>query len=130
MEKQRNEGESNSCHKCAGKYIGHAFSDGSGGLIREIAEKRQKDQSRKIITCHYDTDQPLHIENLFRIACLQLRGRDAVHPPRKDVREESGAPGIIYLPEKKDTKKGETNQEGSLIIKLQIHSFLFLPFSG
>ena len=119
MEEQRDERERQRRDGSAGEDIGHALADRRLCLIGKVAEYRQQDECGEVIAGHNYADQPLNVEDLRGIACLELRRGDAVHSSCEDVRQEGRAPGVVHLPEQQDAEKGEANQECSPVIELQ-----------
>ena len=118
MEEQRNERECHRGNERTHQNKGHTFADAGLRLIGQVAEDGEQDQRSQVIAGHDDTDQPLNIQDLGRITCFQFCRRHMIHAAGKNVRQESGAPGIVDLPEKQDAKEGKTDQECPLVIQL------------
>ena len=119
VEEQGDEGEGHGGDQGADQNVGHPLADGGVGLVGEAAEDGQQDQSGQVIAGHDDADDPLYVQNLFRVAELQLRGGHAVNPVGKNVRQEGGAPGVIDLPQQQDAKEGEADESRAPVVELQ-----------
>ena len=119
MEEQGDEGEGDGHHQRAHKDIGHTLADGGLCPVGQAAEDGQQDQGRQIVAGHDDAHDPLHVQNLVRVARFQLRGGDVVHPSGEDVRQKGGAPGVVHLPQKQDAEEGKADEESPLVIQLQ-----------
>ena len=120
MEEQRDEGEGDRGHERADEDVGHALADGRARAVGQVAEQRQQNQRREIVAGHDDTDDPLHLEDVGLVAAhLQLVGRHVEHAPREDVRQERGAPGVVYLPQQQDAEKRKADERGAFVVELQ-----------
>ena len=118
VEEQRDKRERDRRNERADKDIRHALADLRVRSIRKTAEERQKDERGKIVARHDDADDPLHMQDVVRVACLEIGGRHAVEPAGEDIRQKCGAPGVVHLPEQENTEKGKADEKGPLVIEL------------
>ena len=118
VEEQRDKRECDRRNERADKDIRHALADLRVRSIRKTAEERQKDERGKIVARHDDADDPLHMQDVVRVARLEIGGRHAVEPAGEDIRQKCGAPGVVHLPEQENTEKGKADEKGPLVIEL------------
>ncbi len=119
VEEEGDEGEGHGGYEGAHQDEGHALADGAFGLVGEVAEDGQQDQRGQIIAGHDDAHDPLDVEDLLRVAGLQLRRGHLIDVAGEDVGQEGGAPGVVHLPQQQDAEKGKADQRGAFVVEFQ-----------
>ena len=119
VEEQGDEGEGHRGNEGAHQNIGHALADGGLRLIREVAEDGQQDQGGQVVAGHDDAHDPLHVQDLIRIAGFQLGRGHAVNVVGEDIRQKRGAPGVVHLPEQQDAEEGKADEGRAPDVELQ-----------